>query len=570
MSSSSMTTCWTCRLRKKKCDKKKPVCGVCHTLGITCDQSTARPSWLGDDHERQKLARQIKIEIKQKAELRRERDYVNVLTLQNATLVEDAAPLTATHALIHTQETLSENARSSQGAIFPGEPGCDSEESPDGMELELQITYLDQVFPFFFPFYHPSIVDGGRTWVLASLRGSTPLSHTAMSLSTYFIALVLGHKDDDQQGDCTRTMWDKLASHLDAAIKAMQQAMGQLNVDEAGSSISQWTCLMEGVVQLLVFGTGMAKTTDGHIHIAAAASLFRQIIDVYGTKDATPDLQLVLGIMNKPSLGFVASNYRTWNNEQCAFRFFVAVLLFVDIIASTVLGDTPQLYSYHPFLIHDGTDLQESEGLLRMEDFVGCPGWVLLLIADSTAIGAQRQRGELGHFEIIEKCTYISKRLETGMVELRADSNAVGSSNDLLIPHFNLAPGPAERNRHSLIWAHAVQLYHFITASGWCEQHQSVRANVSIILSLLRQVSSVAVLRNLSWPFCVAGCLATQDEENAFREIADVMGELRSFGTTSEALKIMEQIWKMRGQIDLATWNFTRCFSIFGSFPLLV
>jgi hypothetical protein len=46
--------CWTCRLRRKKCDEKHPVCSTCESLVITCyGYGEQKPDWM-DSGEREK------------------------------------------------------------------------------------------------------------------------------------------------------------------------------------------------------------------------------------------------------------------------------------------------------------------------------------------------------------------------------------------------------------------------------------------------------------------------------------------------------------------------------------
>ncbi|OBT65925.1 hypothetical protein VE03_05488 [Pseudogymnoascus sp. 23342-1-I1] len=45
--------CWTCRLRKKKCDEGHPQCSTCESLSITCHGYGSKPDWMdGGDGER--------------------------------------------------------------------------------------------------------------------------------------------------------------------------------------------------------------------------------------------------------------------------------------------------------------------------------------------------------------------------------------------------------------------------------------------------------------------------------------------------------------------------------------
>lgn len=42
----SFSGCWTCRLRRKKCDEQHPVCNGCVALNITCYYDLEKPEWM--------------------------------------------------------------------------------------------------------------------------------------------------------------------------------------------------------------------------------------------------------------------------------------------------------------------------------------------------------------------------------------------------------------------------------------------------------------------------------------------------------------------------------------------
>ncbi|RPA77220.1 hypothetical protein BJ508DRAFT_242137 [Ascobolus immersus RN42] len=58
----SRTGCFTCRLRRKKCDEGKPKCKACHNLGLTCEYK--RPVWWASADLRKRHKEGIKMMIK--------------------------------------------------------------------------------------------------------------------------------------------------------------------------------------------------------------------------------------------------------------------------------------------------------------------------------------------------------------------------------------------------------------------------------------------------------------------------------------------------------------------------
>lgn len=55
--------CFTCRLRRKKCDEKHPSCGACVNLCVKCEYK--RPIWWGNAEQRRIQKERIKNKIKQ-------------------------------------------------------------------------------------------------------------------------------------------------------------------------------------------------------------------------------------------------------------------------------------------------------------------------------------------------------------------------------------------------------------------------------------------------------------------------------------------------------------------------
>ena len=56
--------CWTCRLRKKKCDEKHPLCATCESLTITCYGYGPKPDWMDNGEKEKAIAKSIKEIVK--------------------------------------------------------------------------------------------------------------------------------------------------------------------------------------------------------------------------------------------------------------------------------------------------------------------------------------------------------------------------------------------------------------------------------------------------------------------------------------------------------------------------
>lgn len=56
--------CWTCRLRKKKCDETRPQCSSCESLQITCYGYGAKPQWMDNGEREQAMIEDFKRRIR--------------------------------------------------------------------------------------------------------------------------------------------------------------------------------------------------------------------------------------------------------------------------------------------------------------------------------------------------------------------------------------------------------------------------------------------------------------------------------------------------------------------------
>ncbi|KAL7893406.1 fungal-specific transcription factor domain-containing protein [Trichoderma sp. TUCIM 5745] len=401
-----------------------------------------------------------------------------------------------------------------------------------------------------------------------------PLFHTAMGFSTYFFTLIMKNvaAGQDEHEACRRLIERKLTSHIDNAINSIRKGINDLHASPTPISIFGKAHLLEGVVQLLVFDTNIARTTEWSVHITAAVSLLKEILELPEPRGEITDLSSVFTMMQRPGWPTESPSHRMWNSDQSALRFHVAFIIFADIISATTLGDVPKLRQYYTRLIKPRAKATHPSQVLELGDFVGCQGWILLLMADIAVLNEGKNSGRVLKEDLLFESNRIAKELQSGIASLNAGMQQPPSNP--VLPQAYIHPETllqsADTMSVNLIWAHAAVLYLLTTAFGWREGDPCVQENVSSVLRLLRQVQSPAVLRSLTWPFFTVGCFASESQEADFRQIASKMGSLSAFGTLNEALKIMETVWKTRGEKEEDAWDFTRCLRLMGSIPLLI
>ena len=221
--------CWTCRLRRKKCDEKRPLCDACATLEIECLYSEDKPEWMETLETQKDHAEWLKLEVKRKAAERRERRYLQAVELGIESLdfsnqgdrdgsdrgrkdTPEASTTSSVPSSARQPDILSEPSRnpdSSMTSLFasPAPPSAADADAGmrlgmDDRDLNMVVMYLDFVFPFLFPYYRPRLMDAGRGWLLVLFTRNKALLHTSLSLSSLFFNIVFNHGCADPIEPC--------------------------------------------------------------------------------------------------------------------------------------------------------------------------------------------------------------------------------------------------------------------------------------------------------------------------------------------------------------------------------
>ncbi|KAG0653037.1 Pestheic acid cluster transcriptional regulator 3 [Hyphodiscus hymeniophilus] len=198
----SKGACWTCKLRKIKCDERKPRCATCLGL-IPCLGYDPKPAW-ADGGEMQK-AKVEELQIIVPASMRRRSRRRDIPTQGNGTqaveVIQNKDPngsITEQLSKLETETSGSdgilEDSKSAASAIVTDlealaiiTPVPRQHLTIDFLEYDSQASllmhYLDVVFPGQFPFYNPSSSDGGRGWLLLIILRTKPLYHAALSMA---------------------------------------------------------------------------------------------------------------------------------------------------------------------------------------------------------------------------------------------------------------------------------------------------------------------------------------------------------------------------------------------------
>ncbi|KAK4067550.1 transcriptional regulator family: Fungal Specific TF [Trichoderma harzianum] len=554
--------CWTCRLRRKKCDETRPECANCTGLQITCHYGRLKPEWLDGAEKQEAMAAKIKSQIKQQAGNRRERHHASAVAMSFAATAlerEDSEfvnliprhELSSNEPRFHTDEVWPNAAIAliddSQDLIgvdpskhkvpdtLPGfdfaykaqlgsRPGSEILSSWGEDEMNHLMRYLDHVFPFLFPFYRTSLLDPGRGWIFQHIAQSKVSFHSVIGISAYFFSVALSEKYSGREHEmCKTVVWSKLIQQADMCFDMLQQDIQELNDRGDEASLLDKVRVMESIVQFLIFETA--------------------VVDILSK------------IAQRPLYALKKDHY-VWDNRQECFRFFAGILLFIDTIASTSLRRPPQLLEYHPQFLTDKDDGEyiKGEAPIRLSRLVGCHNWAIRVVAEISALDVwKKENMRVGSFfatELAERARYIDQILEEGMSQL---DNVYAT----------------DTVTSTRIWAYAAKIYLAVVVSGWQPMLPKIRSCVAHALRLLQTVVGSSHLRVLAWPLCVAGCMAERAQEETFRNLFAELDKTALIGILGEALRVMESVWQNRGNMSSEMWDVEACLNILGT-PVLL
>ncbi|KAH7326445.1 fungal-specific transcription factor domain-containing protein [Stachybotrys elegans] len=591
--------CYTCRLRRKKCDESRPICSSCQTLEITCHFGDSKPDWMDSGPKQREMADRIKAQVKKQATQRRDRKYLEILESgtrkfhlsDDAAAAASATPTPTPPSSTDTGPTPS-SSNTSAGSppevswhvqAFPRKP--EPQAGPDH-DIHFIMIYLDYVFPHLFPFYKPSVLTGGRGWIMDTVQRNKAVYHSVISLASYYFSLVVAG-DTIQHKACTDRMVTQLQTQLELGLRELQREVEAIQGQRM--NIQSGLVAMESILQMLIFEVATSHSQNWIMHLDGAIAIFMQIIP--DPDSWTEALTNSLGEV-WPKAADMEVSLRPWSTSQAAMRFFTGNLLFMDVMASVTLGSVPRLCSYQG-TITPGCDHQvaerppQSPGPIALQEFVGLANMVVQMIGDVATLHswkkAQRKAGSLSVHELVARGKVLEDAIKGCLefMENALDANKANMHEDRTFagapvqdpmgttrPIYGAVLPPALL-MHNFVWLQATLTYLHTVISGWQPSAPEIQASVAKTRDYLLNLPSSSSLKTMVWPFCVSGCLSPPEDEDIYRCIMRRLGPLQVFGTMQGAMQVMEKMWSIRDQID-EQWDMAQCLNVLGYGVLLI
>jgi hypothetical protein len=150
--------------------------------------------------------------------------------------------------------------------------------------------------------------------------------------------------------------------------------------------------------------------------------------------------------------------------------------------------------------------------------------------------------GDLSMWELVRRAADIEMGLETGLI-------TISETTSIDVTTTTASSGVSRPFIRDItrIFASAALVYLQVIISGPRPEVLEIRQGVSRTMAALGELTNKDLVRNVLWPVCIAGCMATVEHESCWRDlISNVSRDRWSFSYPSKVLTIMEECWRLR------------------------
>lgn len=230
---------------------------------------------------------------------------------------------------------------------------------------------------------------------------------------------------------------------------------------------------------------------------------------------------------------------------HAALSFHVPVVLWIDILSCVSTRSRPKL-PYTAWLETPTFDLQL---------VMGCHNWVMKLIGDLADLKAQSTS------EVPQTPSH------------RADFN-----QEIIQIEYALQAGIASmhgaRQDATAVFAEAalVQAAIMRMTSVRSLGRSTVEQAVDRVLDEIKLAHDVVTARQIPWPACVAGCMASGDQRRSFEAmlLKSAEGRMGQVGNCGTVLKVMRRCWQLQDSQQGKIWDCSGTMQEMGISVLLI
>ncbi|EAW10425.1 Zn(II)2Cys6 transcription factor [Aspergillus clavatus NRRL 1] len=574
----SRSGCFTCRLRRKKCDEKHPSCGACSNLCVKCEYK--RPIWWGNAEQRRIQKERIKNKIKQTKMNERNGSTTDPLARsRNMPATSPLSPVfefnrpgyTETYDLFSSHLPTPGISQQTYAPYAPYEIDVKTERQTFINDAPLRHDssistfstfaapqlnaplptfpgeewFQDEYFPqtSALPGIDPALCEQsiGQTYTL--LQSNIPVSDHDRPLLDHFIHNVL------------RIIFPVVEAHqrghtrAQAILRALETNKCYLHCCLSVAAIHLKTT--EGIVGEQIDHDIMRHRFEAVSHLCQALGEdinHEEILDatlamiffhcsVGPADDYLPDIpwfdhfQAASNLVNRLGLPTAVPD----GNPYIAPPFSMTLTSWIDILGSTMEGKTPQFaHTYR------SKHLSGSSSGLR--ELMGCDDRVMYLISEIACLDALKNEGRVDAMAVCSHVSALGRQLEFTEPADRTLEHPYSPTTGAIRPDV------LSKNI-TTVFRIAARIYLCSLVPGFDRNQPSNLNLVAAVADTLNYIPSGpnGFDRSLVWPLLITGAFSapTSPFRAVLAERAALLGDHADLGSFGRMYRLLQEVWRL-------------------------
>ncbi|KAH8812251.1 fungal-specific transcription factor domain-containing protein [Xylogone sp. PMI_703] len=465
----STNGCWTCRLRRKKCDEIRPHCRRCSKLQLECDGYTEKPIWM-DGSELQKL----KIEqTKRLIRVNKGSGYK-----KRATLLTDPYnfpnPNKENYDVLFRSQYLNTSASNSSASSSKSNQTQPFHRPPTSEEANLLLRYLEITC---------------ETQFLMAGKANRGMLYLAITRSdiTYWATLSLASY---YHGSNSMTCF-----YNNLAILELRKNILLIEFKQSKPPDMILECCF-CMTQLIFLEKLRGNLEACKMHMNAACNLLTNF-QIPATSNGALQLLLLT-----PSAD---------NINSAMLSLVITTLRWFDVLLCCSLRTLPSISA--PLL----DILRSQSNAAQMADKITLQGQVAENLAQVLELDNWKtsvaKAGRLSVIELVKRAT----RIENSILSSQNITKIARSESQ---PSSECVTGNILVFCMAQIFTSTATVYLQVIIAGSHREVPEISRGVSHTVSLFRDLPGDETLSYLAWPFCFIGCLATGNDREFIANLA--------------------------------------------------
>ncbi|KAI6108005.1 fungal-specific transcription factor domain-containing protein [Pisolithus sp. B1] len=565
--------CWTCRLRRKKCDEQREgdSCHTCNRLKIKClGWGPKRPDWMRDKQAVEAYKADIKAQLTRAGMIRGQPKppVVQAKAVSSSVFTTQQYQGSSSSGTADVYTATSSTSRHSPHGLPPQfdhnfsqlsthspytPPPSLPSSHPSPHDLLHFTPTFDNHIPSttaFNPEVNAATLSGHNPQVEHVLyyfervcRIQFPFANTAAENITYSLVKQSPH------GPLTNALC-ALASLHDACIRAAG------GIESSTPDNSQAFAFYDNAhAQLHHNSQGVLTEMDANaaLHLLSFSMFSGGATEWQPMLDIVNEWFLRTGITahDNPKLAIM--------NMSSAARLALKSTMWLDVISTVTLLAVPRYLQFYRRLYLGGGGFWAASGRYtleeldtRVESLTACPDEIMLGIAEISSLECwkvqEMRKGTLSMRELIRRGDILERHLriecepacapEADQTRLHGDPTATG------LPR-TASPADVARQLVAKIFRETALAYLHTVLNGSYPGVPEIMHSVDVIVQLLRQLPVSIMDRGLMFPIYLAGCL-TDDAVQRDVLRTRLLGIQDGFRNVHQTVQVLETVWHRR------------------------